>query len=58
MLSANGDEDLLMLSKKGQAIRIPVADIRVSSRATAGVKLMNLTEGDEVASAFVIEREG
>ena len=58
MLPTDGDEDLLVLSKRGQAIRIPIAEIRVSSRATAGVKLMNLAEGDEVASAFVVEREG
>ncbi|WP_018111454.1 DNA gyrase subunit A [Thermus igniterrae] len=57
LLKVRGPEDLLVLSKKGLAIRTPVAEIRQYSRATAGVKVMNLPEEDEVASAFVVEEE-
>lgn len=57
LLKVRGTEDLLVLSKKGLAIRTPVAEIRQYSRATAGVKVMNLPEEDEVASAFVVEEE-
>ena len=48
-------EDLLVLSKRGLAIRTPVKQIPRYSRATAGVRVMNLLEGDEVASAFVVK---
>lgn len=48
-------EDLLVLSKRGLAIRTPVKHIPRYSRATAGVRVMNLLEGDEVASAFVVK---
>ena len=57
LLKVRGTEDLLVLSKKGLAIRTPVADIRQYSRDTAGVKVMNLPEDDEVVSAFAVEEE-
>ncbi len=57
MLPVEGNEDLLVLSRRGQAIRTRVASIPTYSRATSGVKLMNLPEDDEVASAFVVVEE-
>lgn len=42
-------EEIIAFSKKGQAIRIPLKDIRVASRATQGVRIMNLEKGDELA---------
>jgi len=54
LLPVEGNEDLLVLSRRGQAIRTRVASIPTYSRATSGVKLMNLPEDDEVASAFVV----
>lgn len=57
LLKVRGGEDLLVLSKKGLALRTPVAEIRQYSRATAGVKVMHLPEDDEIASAFVVEEE-
>ncbi len=57
MLPVEGNEDLLVLSKKGLAIRTRVRDIPTYSRSTSGVKIMNLAEGDEVASAFVVPEE-
>ncbi|GLV46893.1 DNA gyrase subunit A [Thermus sp. LT1-2-5] len=57
LLKVRGTEDLLVLSKKGLAIRTPVKEIPQYSRPTAGVKVMNLPEDDEVASAFAVEEE-
>ncbi|MFZ8814148.1 MAG: DNA gyrase subunit A [Thermus aquaticus] len=57
LLKVRGTEDLLVLSKKGLTLRTPVAEIRQYSRATAGVKIMNLPEDDEIAGAFVVEEE-
>ncbi|TBH20599.1 DNA gyrase subunit A [Thermus thermamylovorans] len=57
LLKVRGTEDLLVLSKKGLAIRTPVAEIRQASRPTAGVRVMSLPEEDEVVSAFAVEEE-
>ncbi|WP_027891826.1 DNA gyrase subunit A [Calidithermus chliarophilus] len=53
LMRVQGNEDLLVLSRRGIAIRTPVASISQYGRATSGVKVMNLSD-DEVASAFVI----
>jgi DNA gyrase subunit A len=49
-----GNEDLLVLSKRGIAIRTKVSSISQYGRNTSGVKVMNLSEKDEMVSAFVI----
>ncbi|GEM87519.1 DNA gyrase subunit A [Meiothermus granaticius] len=54
LMRVQGTEDLLVLSKRGIAIRTKVASISQYGRATSGVKVMNLAEDDEMASAFVI----
>ncbi|WP_457631803.1 DNA gyrase subunit A [Oceanithermus sp.] len=55
LLAVDGDEDLLVLSRGGLAIRTRVRSISQYSRPTSGVKVMNLAAGDEIASAFVIK---
>ncbi len=54
LIRVHGNEDLLVLSKRGIAIRTKVAGISQYGRATSGVKIMDLAENDELASAFVI----
>ncbi len=54
LMRVQGNEDLLVLSRRGIAIRTPVSSISQYGRATGGVKVMNLSEKDEIASAFVI----
>lgn len=54
MMRVKGDEDLLVLSKRGIAIRTKVESISQYGRATSGVKVMNMGTDDEVVSAFVI----
>jgi DNA gyrase subunit A len=53
------DEDEIMLtSKDGMIVRIPVKDIRIQGRNTMGVRIMRLNEGDKVVSvAKVVEGE-
>ncbi|MCL4400066.1 DNA gyrase subunit A, partial [Patescibacteria group bacterium] len=41
-------EEIIAFSSKGQAIKIPLADVRILSRATQGVKIMNLEKGDKI----------
>jgi DNA gyrase subunit A len=53
-----GDE-LMVITKHGVIIRLPVNDIRVIGRNTQGVKIINLGEGDQVMDvARVVEEEG
>lgn len=54
LMRVQGNEDLLVLSRRGNAIRTKVASIAQYGRATGGVRIMNLSEKDEIASAFVI----
>ena len=49
------DEDEIMLtSKNGMMVRIPVKDIRIQGRSTMGVTIMRLNEGDKVVSVAKI----
>jgi DNA gyrase subunit A len=48
------EEDLIVISRKGQVIKIEVNSIPKISRATQGVRIMRLQEGDKVASATCI----
>lgn len=43
-------DELIMITQKGKSIRIPVANIRVISRNTKGVKLIQLDEDDVLTS--------
>ena len=49
-LSANENENLLIASRNGKVVRISIADIVVYGRAAAGVRTINLDDGDLVVS--------
>ena len=48
------EKDLIVISKKGQVIRSPLGSISILGRATSGVRVMRLAEGDKVASAICL----
>ncbi len=48
------EEDLIVISQKGQVIRVAISNIPKISRSTQGVRLMRLDEGGKVASATCI----
>jgi DNA gyrase subunit A len=48
-------EDLMIINKSGIAIRMRVTDMRVMGRATQGVKVINLREGDSIASVTKVQ---
>ena len=51
------DDGMMLITQEGKIIRINVEGVRVSSRSTQGVKLMNLDESDRlVAVAKLAER--
>jgi DNA gyrase subunit A len=50
------DDDLTIISAGGVVLRMPVKDIRQAGRATRGVQLMEVDEGDRIASLARIAR--
>ncbi len=48
------EEDLIVISQKGQVIRTKISSIAKISRSTQGVRIMKLSQGDKVASAACI----
>jgi DNA gyrase subunit A len=51
------DDELMLITKKGIIIRVPVEGIRISGRNTQGVKVMNLTPGDLVVDVARVVKE-
>src|SRR5437868_2064972 len=51
------DDELMMITKKGIMIRVPVEGIRISGRNTQGVKVMNLTSGDLLVDVARVVKE-
>src|SRR5256884_44151 len=51
------DDELMMITKKGIMIRVPVEGIRISGRNTQGVKVMNLTAGDLLVDVARVVKE-
>lgn len=54
IVDVNDNDDLLIINKSGFGIRIRVRDIRVMGRATQGVRLISLKNGDSIASITAI----
>ena len=46
--------DLMIITQSGLTIRMSVKDIRVAGRATQGVKLINIREGDKIAAVSAV----
>ncbi len=51
------DDELMLITKHGVIIRLPVEGIRVSGRNTQGVKVMNLDSGDTVVDVARVVKE-
>ena len=49
------DEDLIVISQKGQVIRTTTKSISILSRATQGIRIMKLEAGDKIASGTCLE---
>ena len=50
------DNDLMIINRSGLTIRMNVSDIRVAGRATQGVRLINIKEGDAIAAVSAVNR--
>ena len=49
------NDDLMIINESGLIIRLPVSDLRVMGRATQGVRLIKLREGDAIAAVAKVE---
>jgi DNA gyrase subunit A len=47
-ISVTEADEIMMFTKKGQAVRSPINTVRVTGRAASGVKLINLAAKDEL----------
>jgi len=52
------NDELMIINKSGITIRLTVESLRVMGRATQGVRLIKLNEGDEISSVAKIKRIG
>jgi DNA gyrase subunit A len=54
---SGGKDEIIITTRKGQAIRFKESDVRPMGRAAAGVRAIGLSSGDEVASFDIISAE-
>ena len=55
--SVTEDNDIMIITRGGLTIRMAVTDISLLSRATQGVRLINLRDGDSIAAVSVVAHE-
>lgn len=53
--AASDNHDLMIINKSGITIRLAVSAVRVAGRATQGVKLINLRNGDTIAAVTKVD---
>ena len=51
------NDDLMIICESGMTIRMGLDALRIMGRATQGVRLINLREGDRIASVANVEKE-
>ena len=54
MQAVTDDNDLMIINRSGLTIRTAISQIRVAGRATQGVRIINLREGDAIASVMAV----
>lgn len=57
VMPVKNDDQILLLSDKGQLLRCPVGDIRIAGRKTQGVKLFRLGDDETIVSIAIAEQE-
>ena len=54
--AVDDSNDLMIINRSGITIRTSVSDIRIAGRATQGVRIINLREGDSIASVMAVPK--
>lgn len=57
-LTGEDDQEVIIVSSQGQTIRLGLKDIPELGRATQGVRIMRLNDGDEVVSLALVDAAG
>jgi len=58
MAYVHDDDEVMLISQQGMILRMKAGDVRVIGRATQGVRLLGMEEGDQVvAIAMLLERD-
>lgn len=57
ILDVTDEDDLMIINQRGVTIRMAAADLRVMGRATQGVRLIRLKDGESIASITKVRRE-
>ena len=52
------EHELMLITQQGQTLRMGAKDVRVIGRATQGVRLIGVAEGDQVVSIVRLEDQG
>src|SRR3954466_12064668 len=50
------EQEVIIISKNGQTIRLAISNIPALGRATQGVRIMRLNDGDEVVSLALVDK--
>jgi len=56
MKNVTDENDLMIINRSGITIRMAVSDIKVAGRATQGVRLINIREGDSIAAISAVNK--
>ena len=56
MKNVTDENDLMIINRSGLTIRMAVSDIRIAGRATQGVRLINIKEGDSIAAVSAVNQ--
>jgi len=54
MKNVTDENDLMIINRSGLTIRMAVSDIRIAGRATQGVRLINIKDGDSIAAVSAV----
>jgi DNA gyrase subunit A len=58
LIGSPKDYELVVISQKGQVIRIGIEEVPSQGRATQGVRVMKMRPGDALASMIALKEEG
>ena len=56
MKNVTDDNDLMIINRSGLTIRMAVSGIKLAGRATQGVRLINIKEGDSIAAVSAVNK--
>lgn len=56
-IQTTGNSEVMLISRRGKALRIKEETVRLMGRASCGIKGMKLSEGDEIAAAVEVKQD-